>query len=552
MLTIRTWMEALGREESLQECPFWPPDIFAVAGGLLKRSGAYLRIFEEDGRSAYLTGIAEAAAAWRRQIDTQRVVTIRRLLGARPAEALKLWRRLAAADATPIQLIRANRPLTECLLRLALIADAASAGLGIDTEGSATPRSDRFLALAYWIKRVKNLRSFCWRIPEDVICVLGKQHTPQRGATFRSLTHHLALYLPNDIEARWVGPYPQTRTEESSRRINLLLLPWPLSIETASFTEVRPKRRKEHPANANYFKFKPDANSSPSSVGRHFQRAIDAARTQVTAIDAVVLPELALTYPQYQLVEQIAIKEQVILICGVGRNGRGTRGDSNHCVLQPAGALEDLPRRGRPRSEVINSLRLTQSKHHRWFLDRDQIVNYQLGGRLSARGCWENIELPERALYFLTLGQMTWSVLICEDLARQDPAAELIRAVGPNLMIALLMDGPQLNTRWAARYASVLAEDPGCSVLSLTSLGMAERSRPVLRATGQRVPPSRVIGLYRDAIGGEVELALDGDHNACLLTLECQRHAEFAADGRSDGGESRYPVFAGYRSFRCD
>jgi hypothetical protein len=31
----------------------------------------------------------------------------------------------------------------------------------------------------------------------------------------------------------------------------------------------------------------------------------------------------------------------------------------------------------------------------------------------------------------------TWSVLICEDLARQDPAADLIRAVGPNLLIAL-------------------------------------------------------------------------------------------------------------------
>ena len=71
--------------------------------------------------------------------------------------------------------------------------------------------------------------------------------------------------------------------------------------------------------------------------------------------------------------------------------------------------------------------------------------------------------MRERLLYFVTLNRMTWSVLICEDLARQDPAADLIRAVGPNLVIALLMDGPQLNGRWPARYASVLAEDPGSS-----------------------------------------------------------------------------------------
>src|SRR5262249_45637220 len=148
--------------------------------------------------------------------------------------------------------------------------------------------------------------------------------------------------------------------------------------------------------------------------------------------------------------------------------------------------------RAKKKERLVASLRLIQSKHHRWCLDREQIVSYQLGGRLPAsRNCWENIELLPRLLHFVTLGHwMTWSVLICEDLARQDPAADLIRAVGPNLLIALLMDGPQLSGRWPSRYASVLAEDPGCSVLTLTSLGMAERSRPVLHSTGKRAPPS--------------------------------------------------------------
>jgi hypothetical protein len=142
-------------------------------------------------------------------------------------------------------------------------------------------------------------------------------------------------------------------------------------------------------------------------------------------------------------------------------------------------------------------------------------------------------------------------VLVCEDLARQDPAADLIRAVGPNILIALLMDGPQLGGRWPARYASVLAEDPGTSVLTLTSLGMAERSRPVVQS-GQRASPSRVIGLWRDAAEGEFQIALDPGDDACVLSLERRFRTEYSADGRSDGKTSCYPTFAGYRSFKTE
>jgi hypothetical protein len=86
----------------------------------------------------------------------------------------------------------------------------------------------------------------------------------------------------------------------------------------------------------------------------------------------------------------------------------------------------------------LSELRYYQAKHHRWYLDRDQIVNYQLGGALPpSQGAWEHIGLEHpRVLHFVTV-DATWSVLICEDLGRQDPAADLIRAVGPNLLIAL-------------------------------------------------------------------------------------------------------------------
>jgi hypothetical protein len=59
-----------------------------------------------------------------------------------------------------------------------------------------------------------------------------------------------------------------------------------------------------------------------------------------------------------------------------------------------------------------------------------------------------------------------------------------------------------------------------------------------------------VIGLWRDAVEGEIQIALDPGDDACVLSLEYQSRTEYCADGRSDHGQTRYPVYAGYRSFR--
>jgi hypothetical protein len=54
-----------------------------------------------------------------------------------------------------------------------------------------------------------------------------------------------------------------------------------------------------------------------------------------------------------------------------------------------------------------------------------------VAGRLPVCADPVKHELRQRLLYFATLNRMTWSVLIREDLARSDPTADLIRAVGP-------------------------------------------------------------------------------------------------------------------------
>ena len=115
-----------------------------------------------------------------------------------------------------------------------------------------------------------------------------------------------------------------------------------------------------------------------------------------------------------------------------------------------------------------------QDKHHRWSLDRSQIEQYHLAEVLDPRvRWWEALELNRRSLEVLERddGHVIAS-LVCEDLAHIDDVVELMRAVGPTLVIALLLDGPQLASRWTARYASVLSDDPGSAVLTLTSYGM--------------------------------------------------------------------------------
>jgi hypothetical protein len=88
------------------------------------------------------------------------------------------------------------------------------------------------------------------------------------------------------------------------------------------------------------------------------------------------------------------------------------------------------------------------------------------------------MDVPRLAVTFTEVAELTSVSLVCEDLAQNDDVAALIRSVGPTIVLTVLLDGPQLTSRWAARYASVLADDPGSAVLTLTSFGMARRSRP--------------------------------------------------------------------------
>ena len=61
------------------------------------------------------------------------------------------------------------------------------------------------------------------------------------------------------------------------------------------------------------------------------------------------------------------------------------------------------------------------------------------------------MEVPARSLQFVSVGEeITIVSLVCEDLAETDQLADVIRSVGPTVVFTVLLDGPQLASRWAA------------------------------------------------------------------------------------------------------
>ena len=124
-----------------------------------------------------------------------------------------------------------------------------------------------------------------------------------------------------------------------------------------------------------------------------------------------------------------------------------------------------------------------------------------------------------------------------------------VRSLGPNLVFALLMDGPQKANRWPGTYATGLAADPGSSVLTLTSLGLVTKSNETWKALDSKNEPAQTIALWRNSPrassnqGGTispaasseiVELDLDPGSQALVVQLYSEPAQETTMDGRSN------------------
>jgi hypothetical protein len=532
--------------------PAWPPDLFALVCAALHKSGAYLTALERwpppktgngpQSLEEWAGEIRLVGAAWRscalKEMVPERVRTCWELL---VQQRQTLLSSLQKPDAFAV---------TSALLELLAMADEACVGVGLPAATTGNPTEptlkddldDQLYSTS--TKKHDPWATLCKEVGTHWATVLPKVRTPQQGVTLRSFSHHLAFLPAGETRVRW-WTFPSVVGQRNrDHSLNLLIVPWPFEVRPQAFSMVGPSGEPGLPREFGLFDYQPPDQGSLAKLLVELWRA---AETRVGLVHAILLPELALREEEWRHLSERFYTDvtQVhgptkwdrypLLVTGVLAPGSHPSSSGASKLNQARVKIPVPPTETTSDQGVIE---VVQPKNHRWKLDASQVERYGLSAQLDpARSLWENCVIRDRMINFFAVRDwLSFCVLICEDLARPDPVSDVIRAVGPNLVIALLLDGPQLADRWPARYATVLADDPGSSVLTLTSLGMSLLSSP---PPGK--PPRRAVALWRDGGGGSMrELELPEGAEALLLTLTKTRtrdSEEWSADGRSCLGD---------------
>lgn len=506
-LTIGDELDRLAPHWQWSQLWQWPPDAFALTSVLLADSGVYRFVVcpprgqrwppSDDGSagSSWQETIRREAAAWAEHAADEAPSEL-------PPKVARFASSVAAAHAVELAALEdeTSWDLVVAVLSLHALADEACAGAGFLSDTPLQRLAGDLLATTGSLARFS-----C-----DRVRVLPKLRPPESGITLRSLSHHLAIDR-SEVETRWYrAPERPAHTAAPSPRLTLLLVPYPETVHASDFHAVDGPLLNMDPAGYGFYDYAPQEPLEP----RDLVNLVESARRHVGAIDALVLPEAALDEPLVQPLQDLLSDAGVgYLIAGARQPpAHGEPFGSNYAHL--GGGEWSAPR---------------QHKHHRWCLDASQVHQYHLGAALDPnRRWWEAISLQRRSLTFVSLADwLTVCPLVCEDLARPDPVSDVIRAVAPTLVVGLLFDGPQLASRWPARYASVLADDPGSSVLTLTALGMTQRCQPPGCAL------SRVIALWKDPHRGLQEITLADGAHAVALTAHARTVQVPSADGRA-------------------
>jgi len=514
-----------GPGRSYKEAPAWPPDLFAVAATLVNLSGCY-------AQAKYQYGLDDGAydEAYRKHIRT---------IGARfanrerpPRQVQNAWTRLVRSNGKIHAAVDERLDWWDDAMFLLAAADQACSGVGFAALSSShvahtvfsESRKSRARELGIvkdepWLPYMPH--SLCREVSSHELCVQPKTRTPQIGCTMRSLTHNLSLLPPiGEVKTHW--KYAVGSDDNSEEPLNVLLVPFPYRVRGTSF-KARPTEEPADSPRAGFFDLDQTwlDDVTPNAVVRFIRGLIRRAEREVERVHAVVLPEAALKLEMAAYVAKTLGKQGIELFVSGAVASHGDETPRN--VTYSAIFKQRL---------VVASW--IQSKHHRWKLDQGQVSRYHLGHVLGKKKAWwERINVADRECHFYVFRHgASLAVLVCEDLARIDPVQTVVRAVGPNLVIALLMDGVQIEKRWPGRYATVLADDPGSAVLTLTSVGL------IRRASMPSERDRRVIGLWKEPLGNAHELELPDGCHSLLLTISPSMEENVTADGRSDDGQT--------------
>lgn len=573
-----------------EKCPPWSTTIFGAAAYLLERGGVYHRIvpqsgiqvslspegnrppyqwpdsnmsvspvdvqhFKQLGEGWYRASLAVKATSENGQ--TAELAAAESELKAILAEVTELWTELVAFHPHPV-VVRPvpGRPLPWWLpaLKLLIVADEASRDLGFEAEGQLSHPYESLFRSAYepiffqvtpgtndHVVHQERATTFAPQLNPHIARVVPKSRTPAVGCTMRTLSHNLALVPPEGIvDICWyreLRPFPEDREP-----LNILLVPFPYRIAASAFRSLSQSKSDPNISHRwGWFTIDQtwlrvgddDTTSDSETVAEFVCDLLDSAEHDVGRVHGVILPEYALDWQTYAAVvakirkrrqkaaasPAIAAKPPLdFLVAGVSSDESGRHGNY---VATTTFSLDD--------NDACVAATYRRTKHHRWQLTGSQISDYALSSALDPNVVWwEANEIPPREINLTVFRRgAVFSAMICEDLARSEPCHEPLRAAGPNIVFVILMDGPQVPGRWAARYATTLADDPGSSVLTLTSLGLMERANEV-----GRHPTSRHIAIWKDDSGQTVQIECPKDAQGVLVTLSGAAAEEATLDGR--------------------
>jgi hypothetical protein len=525
--TLASTWHAASRGAITDELLDWPPDVFALTNVILARSEAFrfalspIHHWPPEGYPDWGRMVAEGGLRWGEWVEHRR--------GPPPELVGQEWAALKQRADMPLEHLAQGLDPRVCvaLLTLHAMADEACAGLGVALDNSDA------VACVYRARGREMLvrTGSMARVDPRLLRVLPKVRTPPTGRP--AFSRYACVQRPG-IEAGWHKiPARHRGTDLRSEHATLLLLPWPLEVKASDFRPVEGSVQRPSKDPFGFFEFAPGEGLDFDLL----DRVLVAARQEAGSVDVVCLPESAVQEGEIDELEALLCNHGVIALVAGVRQQRAELGRAPNNWLH----MGFNPRLQKGGSVPMESgppwFHIRQRKHHRWSLDEAQIYQYHLGGVLHPHvRWWESMEVPRRSIQFVEVAELTLAALVCEDLAQNDEVAELIRSVGPTIVMTVLLDGPQLNSRWAARYASVLADDPGSGVMTLTAYGMVQRSRP----HGHEA--STLIALWKDTSTGIREIPLEAGAHAVLLTVCTDRATRRSADGR-------IPVDNGTRCF---
>lgn len=502
--TIASYVRAFSAEPSWRSIPSWPPDVFAMTNLVLDHTEAYRFVVAPEAgqrwppRASWNVLVDSAAEAWR--------LTARSPGRPIPDLVRQQWEIVFGGRHIPLRDLRegGEPELRAAILTLHAMADQACRNI---RDPRPSESNETFEHRAWKLLAHNGSLS---RFSAARIRIVPKGHLPGRGLTIRSLSRYLALYYES-VNLKCTRLVPGTGPEEPSSRqrdYNFLLVPWPLRVEGSAFRPVEGPLENMDPSQFGFFEFAPQ-----SQLDRQGLKGLLEAVGE--PISAVVLPEGAAEPFDIEFLERLLSDHNVgLLIAGIRESATGKSLGQNYVHIGVKGE------NGWEHYE--------QAKHNRWCLDANQLRQYHLTKALQpSRLWWEAIELPERSVQVIDVGYgATTAPLICEDLARLDEVSDLLRRIGPTIVVTVLLDGPQLAQRWPSRYAMLLADDPGSTVLTLTSFGMVRRSTPPGKSQ------SRAVAMWNDATTGLHEIHLARGARGILLSATLQSKTSWTADGR--------------------